>query len=66
MNTVILIAIIFLGINVVRFGFSALVLLFTGKANGKEFHPFAIVFNLFETAAIIYAYVKLVMHYYSN
>lgn len=66
MNTMILIAIIFLGINVARFGFSAIVMLFTGKANGKELHPFVVVLNLFETAAIIYAYVLLVMHYYSN
>lgn len=67
MSTIILLCIIVLGIAVVRFVIGAAVIIVTGKAGGmaKPVGPFLRLWNLVETAAVVYAYVLLVMHFYA-
>lgn len=64
MNIWILITIILLGVEVARFSFGALVMLFGGKVQGKKWGAFMTLLNLANVAAIIFAFVILVKTYY--
>ena len=68
MNVLILLCIIALGVTVLRMAIGAVVILFGKKAAGMEkpAGPFLRFWNLAETAAVIYAYVLLVMHFYAQ
>lgn len=67
MNLIILLCIIALGITVVRIVIGAAAIIVTGKVGGmaKPVGPFLRLWNFVETAAIVYAYVLLVMHFYA-
>ena len=67
MNIIILLCIIALGMIVLRTIIGAFTIIFVGKAAGinKPVGPVMRVWNTIEAAGITYAYIILVMHFYS-
>jgi len=66
LNLLITIAIIALGLNMLRFLFGAGYIIVKGEANGKKVGRWFQLLNLLEATAIVAAYVILIVTYYSK